>query len=74
MVTLLVVGLSPPFRGEEDEYCTLAGWFLIFFCRIFTLAADIFCRKQEGSVHALLTYPDSSMERHDLSICQPTAS
>lgn len=28
--------------STEDGYCTLTGWFLIFFSRIFTLAADIF--------------------------------
>lgn len=35
-------GVSPPFCALLDGYCTLTGWFLIFFPLIFTLAADIF--------------------------------
>lgn len=41
-----VAGVSPPFCLLLDGYCTLTGWFLIFFSRIFTLEADIFSRKQ----------------------------
>lgn len=48
-----VTGESPPvlralFSASpgEDGYWTLAGWFLIFFWRIFTFAADIFYREQ----------------------------
>lgn len=55
-----VTGVSPPFCDLLSTlggwYCTLEGWFLIFFSRIFALAADIFYTKTKR--HASVTPSD----------------
>lgn len=60
-------GVFPPFCALPDVYCTLTGWFFIFFSRIFALEADIFYRQQKDTIRQMsVTSLVAKREAHTL--------